>query len=110
MTVQITAAAATTKSLQSCPTLCDPIDGLLPSSSVPGIIQARTMEWVAISFSTKLLLCFYWSALQIYQSQGLKFSLITFERLPGDIILSLIIWSPKLLILSLTDSNIGIET
>ena len=45
------AAAAAAKSLQSCPTLCDPIDGLLPSSSVPGILQARTLEWAAISFS-----------------------------------------------------------
>ena len=39
------------KSLQSCPTLCDPIDGSSPGSSVPGILQARTLEWVAISFS-----------------------------------------------------------
>ena len=39
------------KSLQSCLTLCDPIDGSLPGSSVPGILQARTLEWVAISFS-----------------------------------------------------------
>ena len=39
------------KSLQSCLTLCDPIDGLLPGSSVPGILQVRTLEWVAISFS-----------------------------------------------------------
>ena len=39
-----------TKSLQSCPTLCDPIDGSPPDSSVPGILQARTLEWVAISF------------------------------------------------------------
>ena len=45
------AAAAAAKSLQSCLTLCDPIDGLLPGSSVPGILQARTLEWVAISFS-----------------------------------------------------------
>ena len=45
------AAAAAAKLLQSCPTLCDPIDGLLPGSSVPGILQARTLEWVAISFS-----------------------------------------------------------
>ena len=45
------AAAATAKSLQSCPTLCDPTDGSLPGSSVPGILQARTLEWVAISFS-----------------------------------------------------------
>ena len=40
------------KSLQSCPTLCDPIDGSAPGSPVPGILQARTLEWVAISFST----------------------------------------------------------
>ena len=46
-----TAAAAAAKSLQSCPTLCDPIDGSPPGSSVPGILQARTLEWVAISFS-----------------------------------------------------------
>ena len=45
------AAAAAAKSLQSCPTLCDPIDGSPPGSSVPGILQARTLEWVAISFS-----------------------------------------------------------
>ena len=45
------AAAAAAKSLQSCPTLCDPIDGNLPGSPVPGILQARTLEWVAISFS-----------------------------------------------------------
>ena len=46
---QISAAAA--KSLQSCPTLCDPIDGSPPGSPVPGILQARILEWVAISFS-----------------------------------------------------------
>ena len=45
-----TAAAAAAKSHQSCPTLCDPIDGSPPGSSVPGILQARTVEWVAISF------------------------------------------------------------
>ena len=45
------AAAAAAKSLQSCPTLCDPIDGSPPGSSVPGILQARTLEGVAISFS-----------------------------------------------------------
>ena len=44
-------AAAAAKSLQSCPTLCDPIDGSLPGSRAPGILQARTLEWVAISFS-----------------------------------------------------------
>jgi len=45
------AATAAAKSLQSCPTLCDPIDGSPPGSPVPGILQARTLEWAAISFS-----------------------------------------------------------
>ena len=45
------AAATAAKSLQSCPTLCDPIDSSSPGSPVPGILQARTLEWVAISFS-----------------------------------------------------------
>ena len=45
-------AAAAAKSLQSCPTLCDPIDGSPPGSLIPGILQARTLEWVAISFSS----------------------------------------------------------
>ena len=44
-------ATATAKSLQSCPTLCDPIDSSPPGSPIPGILQARTLEWVAISFS-----------------------------------------------------------
>ena len=44
--------AAAAKPLQSCPTLCDPIDGSPPGSPVPGILQARTLEWVAISFSS----------------------------------------------------------
>ena len=44
-------AAAAAKSLQSCPTLCDPIDGSPPGSAVPEILQARTLKWVAISFS-----------------------------------------------------------
>ena len=44
-------AAAAAKSLQSCPTLCDPIDCSPPGSPIPGILQARTLEWVAISFS-----------------------------------------------------------
>ena len=46
------AAAAAAKSRQSCPTLCDPIDGSPPGSPVPGILQERTLEWVAISFSS----------------------------------------------------------
>ena len=44
-------AAAAAKLLQSCPTLCSPIDGLPPGSPVPWILQARTLEWIAISFS-----------------------------------------------------------
>ena len=48
----LAAAAAAAKSLQSCPTLCDPIDGSPPGSPVPGILQARTLEWVAIAFSS----------------------------------------------------------
>ena len=47
------AAAAAAKSLQSWPTLCDPIDSSPTGSPVPGILQARTLEWVAISFSKK---------------------------------------------------------
>ena len=50
--VKFAAAAAAAKSLQSCPTLCSPIDGSPPGSPVPGILQARTLEWVAISFSS----------------------------------------------------------
>ena len=50
----------TTKSLQSCPTLCDPIDGSPPGPPVPGILQARTLEWVAISFSRGAL---WWASM-----------------------------------------------
>ena len=48
-------AAAAAKSRQSCPTLCDPIDGSPPGSAFPGILQARTLEWVAIAFSTYMI-------------------------------------------------------
>ena len=55
MPLLLAAAAATAaKSLQSCPTLCDPIDGSLPASPVPGILQARVLEWGAIAFSLLL--------------------------------------------------------
>ena len=50
-TLIFTAPAAAAKSLQSCPTLCNPIDGSPPGFPVPGILQTRTLEWVAISFS-----------------------------------------------------------
>ena len=48
----LTRPATAAKSLQSCPTLCDPIDSSPPGSPIPGILQARTLEWVAISFSS----------------------------------------------------------
>ena len=51
---EVSAATAAAKSLQSCLTLCDPIDGSPPGSPVPGILQARTLEWVAISFSKEI--------------------------------------------------------
>ena len=47
--VMMTITTTTTKSLQSCPTLCDPVDGSPPGSPIPGILQARALEWVAIS-------------------------------------------------------------
>ena len=59
----VVAAAAAAKSLQSCPTLCDPIDGSLPGSPVPGILQARTLEWVAVSSSNA---CMHTQLLQLY--------------------------------------------
>ena len=59
------AAAAAAKLLQSCPTLCDPIDGSPPGSLVPEILQARTPEWVAIAFSE--------SSPNVSQSHGKKF-------------------------------------
>ena len=52
----VCSTAAAAKSLQSCLTLCDPIDGSPPGSPIPGILQARTLEWVAISFSKFVLL------------------------------------------------------
>ena len=52
-------AAAAAKSLQSCPTLCDPIDGNPPGSPVPGILQPIILEWVAISFSNQALAAGY---------------------------------------------------
>ena len=59
------ATAAAAKSLESCPTLCDPMDCSLPGFSVHGILQARTLEWVAISFSKKKR----WNNLQNSQSE-----------------------------------------
>ena len=55
--ITLISAAAAAKSLQSCPTLCDPIDGSPPGSPVPGILQARTLEWAAMSFSNTHFTC-----------------------------------------------------
>ena len=57
----INVSTTTTKLLQSCPTLCDPIDGSPPGSPVPGVLQARTLEWVAISFSNAWKWKWKWS-------------------------------------------------
>ena len=59
-------AAAAAKSLQSCPTLCDPIDGSPPGSPVPGILQARTLEWVAISFSSMYVYIYLYTHMAVY--------------------------------------------
>ena len=56
--LQVPADAA--QLLQSCPTLCDPIDGSPPGAPIPGILQARTLEWIAISFSNNLRLFLYY--------------------------------------------------
>ena len=68
--IKAAAAAAAAKSLQSCLTLCNPINGSPPGSPVPGILQARTLEWVAISFSNawmwKKLLCVKYSDKYFY--------------------------------------------
>ena len=75
-------AAAAAKSLQSCPTLCDPIDGSLPGFSVPGILQARTLEWVAIAFClVKLALPQVLALSQIYLKLPLEGSTNTCEAL-----------------------------
>ena len=59
--------AAAAKSLQSCPTLCDPIDGSPSGSPIPGILQARTLEWVAISFSKRFALGYGKSSVEIHK-------------------------------------------
>ena len=97
MTNLAVAAAAAAKSLQSCPTLCDPIDSLPPGCPVLGILQARTLEWVAISFSNacmhaKLLqscltLCNLISRLVITFLPRSKHLLTSWLQLPSAVIL-----------------------
>ena len=76
--VQQSAAAAAAKSLQSCPTLCDPRDDSPPGSPISGILQARTLEWVAILFFLELLVIALCSSLVAYQiSSGILDSWIS---------------------------------
>ena len=79
--ISLPAAAAAAKSLQSCPTLCDPRDGSPPGSPVPGILQARSLEWVAISFSNASLpqfwTCFFFFLIETAQNLVLILYIIT---------------------------------
>ena len=59
-------AAAAAKSLQSCPTLCDPIDGSPPGSAVCGILQTKTLEWVAVAFSISVPIKFIFTRFVVY--------------------------------------------
>ena len=77
-------AAAAAKSLQSCPTLCDPIDGSPPGSSVPGILQARILEWVAISFSLYAVYIMHITRLDEAQA-GIKTEVKAFASNLGDL-------------------------
>ena len=70
--------AAAAKSLQLCPTLCHPIDGSPPGSPVPGILQARTLEWVAMSFSNESTLRMRWP-----KYWSFSFHIIPFKEIPG---------------------------
>ena len=100
-------SAAAAKSCQSCPTLCNPIDGSPPGSPVPGILQARTLEWVAISFSVKSSLVFpillfssislhcslrksFLSLLSVLWSSAFRWVYISFSSLP---LVSFIFWA-----------------
>ena len=65
-------AAAAAKSLQSFPTLCDPIDGSPTGSPVPGILQARTLEWVAISFSKEIFMPRSWHPVPILHGKQMR--------------------------------------
>ena len=78
------AAAAAAKSLQSCPTLCDPIDGSPPGSPVPGILQARTLEWVAISVEVLIF-----SSVRNKEGRSLLFLTVCRSFSAGDLLILL---------------------
>ena len=78
------AAAAAAKSLQSCSTLCDPIDGSPLGSSVPGILQARILEWVAISFSNAWKF-YMWSGVKYFFWDDIMISLVNTTTFLSDI-------------------------
>ena len=108
-------AAAAAKLLQSCPTLCDPIDGSPPGSPVPGNLQARTLEWVAISFSNVwkwnvkvkllsrvwLLVTPWTAAYQAPPSMGFSRQ-ECWSRLPLPSPLSLLVWANEVFLVSQT--------
>ena len=117
------AAAAAAKSRQSCPTLCDPIDGSPPGSPVPGILQARTLEWVAISLSNtwkwnvkvkslshvRLLATPWTAARQAPPSMGFSrqeyWSGLPLPYYKTNSVLTLLFWSQKLESLSWMNSH-----
>ena len=72
-----TAAGAAAKSLQSCPTLCEPIDGSPPGSPIPGILQERTLEWGAISFSGESTIYYIKLKIYLYDNSNIFFHLET---------------------------------
>ena len=72
------AAAAAAKSLQSCLTLCDPIDGSPPGSAVPGILQARTLEWVAIG--EPMSVAFKYFGILLVETVSITFISLYFKR------------------------------
>ena len=74
------AAAAAAVSLQSCPTLCDPMDGSPPGSSIPGILQARMLEWVAISFSNAYIIAKSLQSCPTLQARVLQWVAISFSN------------------------------
>ena len=85
-------AAAAAKSLQSCPTLCDPIDGSPPGSTIPGILQARILEWVAISFSNtwkwkvKVKSLYYWPIQYFVPSEQPNFLFFNFKLIFSQVV------------------------
>ena len=101
-------AAAAAKSLQSCPTLCDPRDNRPPGSAVPGILQARTLEWVAISF---LFMTMYISCFAPCIDGQLDFFhvLVIVNKGPVNMGVQISLWDPASILLGLYRSGIAVS-